>query len=60
MCFGGGGGVEYEKPDFGPLPSLREDDSYSSQTPVYRGADRRTGMRTGTAARTFFVPREDG
>lgn len=59
MCFGGGG-VEYEKPDFGPLPSLREDDSYSSQTPVYRSAKLRTGMRTGTAARTFFVPRRDG
>lgn len=53
MCFGGGG-VEYTKPDFGPLPSLREDDSYSSQTPVYQPVQRRTGMQR----RTFFVPRE--
>lgn len=55
MCFGGGGGVEYTKPDFGPLPSLREDNSYSSQTPVYQAFQRRTGVQR----RTFFVPRRE-
>jgi hypothetical protein len=58
MCFGGGGSmpkteIEYEKPDFGPLPSLglgepvkREGPSYATVQPA----------RSGSSTRSLLMP----
>jgi len=52
MCFGGGGGgaPDYKEPDYGPLPSLRADETVKDQDPVY--ADYRP---RGAARRSFFT-----
>lgn len=53
MCFGGSGEPDYEKPDYGPLPSLRNDDpNVMDQTPKYA---QYTPRRTGMKARSFFT-----
>jgi hypothetical protein len=42
MCFGGGD-IPYTKPDFGPLPSLRENEEGQNLKPVFKGV--RTGQQ---------------
>lgn len=42
MCFGGGS-IGYRKPDFGPLPSLRDNESGADLEPVFK--DRKTGQQ---------------
>ena len=42
MCFGGGK-INYQKPDFGPLPSLRDNETGEGLDPVFK--DRKVGQQ---------------
>jgi hypothetical protein len=55
MCFGGGAAmpetpIPYEKPDFGPLPSLRGQENIKRTGPQYGN------MRRGAQVRSLLMP----
>jgi hypothetical protein len=57
MCFGGGVSlkrqeVPYEKPDYGPLPSLSMDEVRDRRGPEFRSVE----VRGGTSARSLLMP----
>lgn len=55
MCFGGGASmpkteIQYERPDFGPLPSLRGEESVQRTGPKYGT------VRKGSQTRSLLMP----
>jgi hypothetical protein len=60
MCFAGGGGnampkteIEYEKPDFGPLPSLGLGEPVKRQGPSYGEVQ---PARSSSSTRSLLMP----